>query len=352
MITLSPKEIDKITNAIERLISPLDYASADEWRLSVNGSLKEILRADSAGFLLPIENCVPLLSEEHDPAQLARYQDYPPPPLVDGTPLWARLAQVRVGSLAEIYGKNYHIYLDSPYYQEYAGANGAHDTLTAATPLGGTDARGMAILHFWHDSLSGPLFTERESAIMRLIYPAFRAGVEAQVRWGSYRSELFRALDRLGQPVIVFDHNGKQVHQTEAVAELLKRDPQRDILLSEVNALVRTRGLSACVKVTTELARYELRASSYAEDSATRAMLLVAVDRRTPIVRSEQELRALFGLTRAEARVALLMARALSNNEIAQTLIISPHTARRHTERILMKLQLRSRAEVAAKLLL
>jgi hypothetical protein len=128
MLELTASEIEKITQAIQLLISPLDYSSVDDWRRAVNRQLKEILRADSVGFLLPVDDALPLFSEEHDAAQLARYQDYPPPPLVDGTPLWARLAEARVGSLAEIYGANYHLYLDSTYYQEYAGANDAHET--------------------------------------------------------------------------------------------------------------------------------------------------------------------------------------------------------------------------------
>jgi DNA-binding CsgD family transcriptional regulator len=351
MLELTASEIEKITQAIQLLISPLDYSSVDEWRLAVNRQLKEILRADSVGFLLPVDDALPLFSEEHDPVELARYQDYPPPPLVDGTPLWARLAEARVGSLAEIYGANYHLYLDSTYYQEYAGANGAHDTLTAAAPLGGTDAHSMAILHFWHASPTGPLFTERDSAIVKLIYPAFRAGAETQMRWGTYRNELFRALDRLGQAVLVFDRNGRQVHQTGAVVTLLERDPHRDVIFNEVRAIVNARGLSACVQVQTALARYELRASSYAEDSSAGPMMLVAVDRKSAVLLSEQEMRALYGLTRAEVRVAHLIGRALSNADVAQTLSISPHTARRHTERVLMKLGVRSRAEVAAKLL-
>ena len=56
-----------------------------------------------------------------------------------------------------------------------------------------------------------------------------------------------------------------------------------------------------------------------------------------------------FGLTRRQWDVAQLLAQGLSNAQIANTLGISPHTARRHTERVLHKLALNSRAQVATK---
>jgi len=57
-----------------------------------------------------------------------------------------------------------------------------------------------------------------------------------------------------------------------------------------------------------------------------------------------------FGLTRAEARVARLLLRRLSNREVAEALSISPHTARHHTGKILLKLGITRRSEVPARL--
>jgi non-specific serine/threonine protein kinase len=53
-------------------------------------------------------------------------------------------------------------------------------------------------------------------------------------------------------------------------------------------------------------------------------------------------------LTPREREVAALIARGHSNREIAAALVISPHTAERHVEHILAKLDASSRAEVAA----
>ena len=53
-------------------------------------------------------------------------------------------------------------------------------------------------------------------------------------------------------------------------------------------------------------------------------------------------------LTRREREVALLVARDLTNRQIAVQLVISEHTVATHVRRILKKLDLRSRTQIAA----
>ena len=57
-----------------------------------------------------------------------------------------------------------------------------------------------------------------------------------------------------------------------------------------------------------------------------------------------------FGLTARETEVALLLGQGRSNVAIAKTLGISTHTARHHTQRVLAKMKVHSRAEAGAKL--
>ena len=57
-----------------------------------------------------------------------------------------------------------------------------------------------------------------------------------------------------------------------------------------------------------------------------------------------------FGMTPREIEVALLLAEGCSNRTIAHRLGISPHTARHHTQRVLVKLGVHSRAEAGARL--
>jgi DNA-binding NarL/FixJ family response regulator len=61
-------------------------------------------------------------------------------------------------------------------------------------------------------------------------------------------------------------------------------------------------------------------------------------------------LRLRYGLTLREAQVAMLLAKGRSNSAIAEELRISPHTSRHHTQRILSKLGVHSRAAAGAKI--
>jgi DNA-binding CsgD family transcriptional regulator len=61
-------------------------------------------------------------------------------------------------------------------------------------------------------------------------------------------------------------------------------------------------------------------------------------------------LQSTYGLTPREIQVAMLVAQGRSNVAIAAALRISPHTARHHTQRVLAKLGVHSRAAAGALL--
>lgn len=61
-------------------------------------------------------------------------------------------------------------------------------------------------------------------------------------------------------------------------------------------------------------------------------------------------LQAEHGMTPREVEVAMLLSEGCSNRTIAHRLGISPHTARHHTQRVLAKLGVHSRAEAGARL--
>ncbi len=57
-----------------------------------------------------------------------------------------------------------------------------------------------------------------------------------------------------------------------------------------------------------------------------------------------------YGLTAREMQVAMLLAEGRSNEDVAAALRVSPHTARHHTQHVLAKLGVHSRAQAGAKI--
>jgi DNA-binding NarL/FixJ family response regulator len=55
------------------------------------------------------------------------------------------------------------------------------------------------------------------------------------------------------------------------------------------------------------------------------------------------------GLTRREHEVALLLARGLTNRELAQDLVIEVKTVKNHVQRVLEKIGVRSRGQLIAR---
>ena len=69
-----------------------------------------------------------------------------------------------------------------------------------------------------------------------------------------------------------------------------------------------------------------------------------------PAALSDEQLRERFGLTARQVAVARLLGEGCSNVEIAKRLSVSYYTARNHTEQVLAKLGIPSRAAVGAVL--
>jgi DNA-binding CsgD family transcriptional regulator len=90
-------------------------------------------------------------------------------------------------------------------------------------------------------------------------------------------------------------------------------------------------------RIATHEASYRLRGELLAPASST-PVVLVAIEREPDTYPSYRELRAAFGLTRAEARVAAMLAGRKTNNEIARELGVTGATARRHTEHVMLKM--------------
>ncbi|MGB3778000.1 MAG: helix-turn-helix transcriptional regulator, partial [Tunicatimonas sp.] len=74
---------------------------------------------------------------------------------------------------------------------------------------------------------------------------------------------------------------------------------------------------------------------------------LMVVVERFPALPTPALLRSAFNLTRREVEVTQLLVQGLTDREVAKELFISVHTARRHSENVLRKLGISSRAGIA-----
>ena len=175
------------------------------------------------------------------------------------------------------------------------------------------------------------------------------------------------ALDAVDQGLAFFDCSGTLLHANRAVSHVLDTSRDGERLRAEIQqfassmcAVVGLRNLNdeqvveeiSVREVPTEEEHYRLRGSYVGLNLfSQRGSVMVALERPAATFLSAEVLRERFGLSKQESRIAQLLARGKSNAEIAKTLFISPHTARTHTQRVLGKLGVCARAEVATKIL-
>ena len=219
---------------------------------------------------------------------------------------------------------------------------------------------GEAMVWVLHRHHGGFPFGEQTARLLQALMPSFTSGLDALTRLGAHRA----ALDAVSEPLAAFGHDGRELHRNTALCALLAEDPEWSLLGGAIARLGRAGSpldrtpqspgpAPAGVEVQTVLGRYTLRrtglpAGLFGPDPA---VLVTVTTTRAPKPPSLESVRERLGLTAREAEVSLLLAQGLSNAQIADRLFISPATARRHTENILGKLGLTSRAAVASTLL-
>jgi DNA-binding CsgD family transcriptional regulator len=248
-------------------------------------------------------------------------------------------------------------YYKSAYYHECVVPHRCFDAVgmtVELAPVPGPTALAKMLLH--HESETGPKFGRRGVTLLRLLQPAFAAGVRARLASQAAGAKLGALVDDLSQPVLLLDPASRNlVHVNRALNDLLASDPDRDAALARLQALgtallQQMRSPPGSLEARIETGGASWTASCSLVDaglfgSTTLAMITLKCDVRPRLAHGEIVRR--FGLTRKQAVVASLIADGLSNHEIAGRLSISPHTARHHVEGVLAKLGARRRGQVA-----
>jgi DNA-binding CsgD family transcriptional regulator len=361
-IVLSSSHQERFEGALRTLLSPLAYPSSLEWRIAVNRSLKQLLDADRVTFGIP--GAEPdFISDEPTPIGLSSDRLRP---LEHRVPISEHALEL--GALNGELLQRTHLPANSAVEcaSDYIVLNEAFDWLAlvaAMTPDQGIASVAQIVLH--NEPSADREFGNRGLALARLLVPAFRAGIMTHCRMSEERRVLGRVMDSLSEGILVCDPRGSVVHQSAVLIRLLSDDPEGAGVLTKMRLIGQTlatllgapdpgrRNAADLIEnVQTGRALYRVRGTIVGEGVLSPTThILVALEQLSATLPDEAGLRERFGLTPREARVCLLIASGKTNEQIAGTLCISRHTARHHTEKVLLKLRVKSRAEVAPTLL-
>jgi DNA-binding CsgD family transcriptional regulator len=360
-LSLTAHDRTRLQTAQETLLSPLDFDTVDAWRSAANDAVKALLGADKALFQMPEVDGVRVYSDEYEPGLVNQYLQRAQP-LHERFAAWRRVATQGVWNRPTLWRSALDAYYRSAYYNEYVvlqrGYHGLGMSMTARDEVR-PGSLVQLIVH--HDNPRTEPFGARGLALLRLLYPAFKAGVEAWYRLAQHRNRLRDLLDELGAALRVSDLDGQTLHRTPALVRALRADPERDRLEAALDRVTQQlvrhmRGTAAPHEridapvrrsVATRVARYRISGTIIRRGAmGPQEVVLVTLDRARPAAWPLDALENRFDLTPRQAEVAQLLAQRKTNREIAEALCISRHTARHHTEAVLRKLGIQTRTEV------
>lgn len=176
----------------------------------------------------------------------------------------------------------------------------------------------------------------------------------AASRTGLPLATLGGVLDTIDQGIVLLRSDAYPCFSNSAAQRLLTADAERGELAREIRSVSKAAlgsrdSKPTEVEVATDAGRYRMRATLLLEkikEIRSRAVI-VTIERAQSKLPSRESLMQRFGMTKREADVALCLAAGQRNAAIASELHISPHTARHHTESVLAKLGVHTRAQVA-----
>ena len=260
----------------------------------------------------------------------------------------------------------------SDYYQHYLQPIGLFRILGVDT---GEPEGLLARLRFSRRREEPP-FSTRDRELLALITPHLRLAIEIYARLNHMTSErdiYAGAVDQLSVATIILDEKGRLLNTNALASALLKeadglclsgkhlrienRSTDRE-LQSGLASVIRAQqaGETSVVKAlrvprpggrsALGLVVRPVPVSEWAEGQAGPCAAVFISDPEQRDSASQQTLGQLFGLTPAEANVAILLARGLSLAEVSQVQNISPHTARAQLKSIFAKTGVSRQAEL------
>jgi DNA-binding NarL/FixJ family response regulator len=384
-LALTAAEQNQFASTARVLLSPLDEP-VGPWRQNVLGHLSQLLQSPMGGFVLPTAEPPPYslhnLPDAFAHDYFAMFRRPEPSFRVvqrEDMRIWSTRTLVANAGLSVEEGW----FATSEYrdfYSRYDIREGMGFVVPAAEPplpvLGDgaaddSEAAPMptmgAVLTCFSDVFGTDAFGDRGLAILRMLLPALEAGVAGRVRLGWLRRTLHDAFDAVQDGLELRNAAGRLLHANAALTRIVQDDPQRERIADAMehvcNALRGTlrsspdgdaiAALNAVTSdVRTDRARYRVRGQFVSGSTfGAGTTIIISIARLTPTPPSREALQERWGLTRQEARVALLLAQGCSNARIAAELQLGRTTTRHYTEAVFLKLSVHSRAEAARRIL-
>jgi DNA-binding CsgD family transcriptional regulator len=211
-------------------------------------------------------------------------------------------------------------------------------------------------------ALADDAYDDRARQMLRVVEPVFQASVRSLTGLDGGHRTAAALLNALQEPIALLRANGRWMHRSRAFDAALTMIPlerARQLLDATVRGAAELLAAAGCVGVRRRSSAERPIRPTWTQNGLSVSLTILNVPgdpEPACLVRIMLEggvglaQASAAGLSDREALVAMCLVDGLSNKEIAQRLSISPHTARRHTERILSKLEIPNRACVARAL--
>jgi DNA-binding CsgD family transcriptional regulator len=352
-----------LQSALAVLLSPLDAVDANAWRGDVARTLTELLGADKASFELEMPNISQMYSENYAQATLDAYMKYYRE--IDIGRIQREKLGLEVWNRQLLHGRHLPEFYKSEIHADFLVPIGIRDSMGLTVEVPGLAT--PATLFFHKERTGTTQFGVRGLAFLGLLLPAFKAGVRDLVRYSHQRVSLSSHLDSLIEGIRIVDLDGRVIHQNPSFTSVVTGHPVEgqaeeaiSEIVSELSSLTRDRhgnimalaGAQVRREILTDTSSYEVRGSFLGREllgaEVRVAISLQRISSQAGL--SDEGLQGRFGLSDREIQVARCLARGESTKEIAQSCGMSPHTARRHTEKIFVKLGVRNRSQIGPKL--
>jgi DNA-binding CsgD family transcriptional regulator len=350
-----PVHMNRLKQAVNLLLSPAERPSG-AWRSDVVAALRTFMDADQAVMFMWRRSAPDYYADALPGKVITEY-------LTDFAQLDQGMARreklgLTLWSRSRLWDR--HALIRSEYYQEFALRHDIMDTVGFSLDIKGTAAHVRVALLYG----GAPLPPDRVDTMLRrldLLLPVLRTGFDIHLRYERWLGALLPMLDRIGERLMLFSLTGRELHRNLSMRRTIEEDPDGERLREgaqgvaraviayaqanggETARLLGVEGDSA-QQLGTTFGRYRMHGCIVGPDAPDAgAAVLVSVDRPTPELPGAQALRERFKLTVREVQVACLLVQRMTNEEIAGALGISTHTARHHTESVLLKTGVTSR---------